>query len=244
MQGGVVVRGRHGRVLPDGKYQEPEAQVQSYVATFGDIGDLGRLLKSEALRRGWAEAKDTQVLSDAGHGLPGMWAREFGGVHWGIDYRHSRTRLSECAAVVHPPGAAFQKLFGHWESLLYNGQMDRLLRELVARAEEHAPRPERPADLEEASPGRILWTHVFYIENRRDRMNYPAYRAMGWFIASGYAEAACKMLAVRMQAANKRWTRYGAQSVATIILERACTDGRWAKRWPAPVYPNPTAQMN
>lgn len=232
---GVVARCLHGRTLADGKYEEPETLVQSYVATLGDIGSFGRLLKSEALRRGWETAKDKLVVSDAGHGLPGMWAREFGGIHWTVDYRHTRTRLSECAAVVHPPGEAFQKLFGHWEGLLYNGQLDKLLRDLVARAEEHAPRPKRPADLEEASPGRILWTHIFYIEGRREQMDYPAYRALGWFIASGHAEAACKVVGERMKAANKRWTKQGAEGMATVIAERACTDGRWAKRWPAPV---------
>lgn len=241
---GVVVRCRPGQTLPDGKYQEPETQVQSYVATMGNIDRFGKLLKSEALRRGWGKAEDTLVLSDAGHGLPGMWDREFGGVHWTLDYQHVRTRMSECAAVVHPPGKAFQKLFGHWKGLLYNGQIDELLGKLVPRAEEHAPRPKRPADLEEASPGRILWTHIFYIEKFRDHMDYPTYRALGWFIASGHAEAACKMVGVRMKAANKRWTPHGAQAIATIIAERSCTDGRWAKRWPIPVYPSMKLQTN
>jgi hypothetical protein len=43
-----------------------------------------------------------------------MWVREFGGVRWIVDYEHTKDRLSACAAVVHPPGAAFSKLFGHW----------------------------------------------------------------------------------------------------------------------------------
>jgi len=241
---GVVIRGQHGRVLPDGTYQDPQTLVQTYVVTLGDIEEFGKLLKSEALRRGWDEAQDRLVLSDAGHGLPGMWVREFGGVRWIVDYEHTRNRLSECAAVIHPPGAAFSKLFGHWESLLYNGHMDKLLHELVARAEEHAVRPKRPADIEEASPGRILWTHIFYLETYRDHMDYPAYRALGWFIGSGHVEAACKMVGVRMKAANKRWTRQGAHAIATIIVERACSDTRWAQRWPAPVLSFQEVQRN
>jgi hypothetical protein len=38
-----------------------------------------------------------------------------------------------------------------------------------------------------------------------------------------------------MKAANKRWTRIGARAIAAVIVERACSDARWAKRWPAPV---------
>jgi hypothetical protein len=241
---GVVIRGQHGRELPDGTYQDPQTLVQTYVVTLGAIDEFGKLLKSEALRRGWAEAQDRVVLSDAGHGLPGMWVREFGGVRWIIDYDHTKNRLSECAAVIHPPGAAFSKLFGHWEGLLYNGHMDRLLRELVARAEEHAPRPKRPADLEETSPGRILWTNIFYLETYRDHMDYPAYRALGWFIGSGHVEAACKMIGVRMKAANKRWTNEGAHAIAAIIVERTCSDRRWANRWPAPVLSFQEVQRN
>ena len=96
--------------------------------------------------------------------------------------------------------------------------MDTLLRELVARATEHAPRPEHASDLPEESPGRILWTHTMYIEERREHMDYPRYVAAGWPIASGHVEAMAKRIGVRptstpsrrsgfagLKAANKRW---------------------------------------
>ena len=241
---GVVARCLRGRMLADGRYQEPETLVQSHVATLEDIVCFGKLLRSEAERRGWGVAKEVAALSDAGHGLPGMWAREFPGLRWIVDFQHAKSRLSECAAVVHPPGEGFTKLYRHWEGLLYNGRMDILLREMAARAEEHAGRPEKAADLAEASPGRVLWTHIFYMETYRDHMHYPAYRALGWPIASGHVEAACKRVGVRMKAANKRWTRYGAGAIAHLIAERACSDGRWLKRWPQPIYAAQEVQSN
>jgi hypothetical protein len=77
-----------------------------------------------------------------------MWVREFGGVRWIIDYEHTKNRLSECAAVIHPPGAALSKLFGHWEGLLYDGHMDKLLRELMVRAEERSQNEGRQQTLD------------------------------------------------------------------------------------------------
>jgi hypothetical protein len=44
-----------------------------------------------------------------------------------------------------------------------------------------------------------------------------------------------------MKAANKRWTKEGAEAMANLIAERTSQDGRWEKRWPAPL-PRPLAR--
>ena len=93
----------------------------------------------------------------------------------------------------------------------------------------------RPADLPEGSPGRLLWTHVFYIEKYREHMDYPAYRAKGWPIGSGHVESLAGQVGRRMKAASKRWTKHGAEAMANLIAERRGQDGRWAKRWPDPL---------
>jgi hypothetical protein len=134
-------------------------------------------------------------------------------------------------------------LHRRWEGLLYDGETDELLEELTTRAEEHAPRAGRPSDLRGGTPGRILWTHVFYIEGRRDTMKYPEYRAAGLPTGSGQVEAMCKVIGNRMKAASKRWKRVeGSEAMVNLIAARASQDGRWQKRRPAPVHPAPNMQ--
>jgi hypothetical protein len=65
---------------------------------------------------------------------------------------------------IHPPGRDCQKLRHRWKGLLSDGKRDKLLGELRAAAEQHAPRPAQPADLPPGSPARILWTRINYIE--------------------------------------------------------------------------------
>ena len=233
---GVVARCLPGYFKRNGEYEEPQTLTQSYVGTFDDIKLFGPRLHAEAERRGFQHAKKVWGLSDAGHGLPGMWEEQFPGLEWGIDFTHTAQRLAECAAQVQPPGPLYYKLWHRWKGLLYDGKRDKLLRELCAAAEKHVPRPAELTDLPSGSPGRIFWTNINYMEEYQEHMDYPRYRAAGLPIGSGHAEAACKRIGVRMKAANKRWTPDGSEAMVTLICERASEDNRWNRRWPPPVY--------
>lgn len=236
---GVVARIQPGWTDEKGEYHEPETLVQTYVATMEGIGLFAEKLRAEAERRGLLQAKVVIALSDAGHGLPGMWAEVFGDVIvvWIVDFHHVSSRLAECAnAVAETTGAAH--LFGRWKGMLWEGKVDRLLKELHRRAEEFSPRPERPSELPEKTPGRILWEHVFYIEKYREHMDYDEYRAQGWPIASGHVEAFAKHVGGRMKAASKRWKPVeGSEAMANLLADQASQDGRWARRWPTNPVP-------
>jgi hypothetical protein len=236
---GVVSRMRRGRMKRNGEYLEPETQVQTCLATMCDIRIFSEKLRAEAERRGLRTAKEVVAVSDAGHGLPEMWRDQFAGLldAWILDFHHVSSRLAHCASTVAEPGAPFARLFGKWKELLYQGEIDKLLRQLTAHAKEHASRPKKLRKLAKDSPGRILWTHIFYIEKYREHMDYAYYRSRGWPIASGHVEALAKQIGVRMKAASKRWTPIrGSEAMANLIADRASQDGRWENRWPAQVY--------
>lgn len=231
----VVASALNGYTDEDGRYHEPETLTQTNVASMERITLFGDMLEAEAKRRGMERAGEVVAVSDAGHGLPEMWARLFPFVVWILDYFHVLRRLWECAQEVALPGAALRKLMDRWESWLYDGEIDRLLKSLKVHARRFVDRPKKPSDLPEKSPGRILWTHVFYIERYRDHMDYATYRRNGWPIGSGHAESLAKQVGVRMKAASKRWTPQGADAMANLIAERRGQDGRWEKRWPGPL---------
>lgn len=231
----VVSSAIRGRTDSDGVYHEPETLTQTNLATMEGVDLFGEMLLAEATRRGMDRAGEVVAVSDAGHGLPEMWARLFPGVFWVLDYFHVLGRLWECAREVMLPGARLAKLMDRWESWLYGGETTKLLRALRVQARRFVDRPEKPCDLPEKSPGRILWTHVFYIERYRDHMDYATYRRKGWPIGSGHAESLAKQVGLRMKAASKRWTPQGAEAMANLVAERASQDGRWEKRWPEPL---------
>jgi hypothetical protein len=244
---GVVSRMRPGKTKRNGDYREPETLVQTSLATMCNIKIFSEKLRAEAERRGLRSAKEIVAVSDAGHGLPEMWRDQFSDVidAWILDFHHASSRLAQCAATVAEPGEAFGKLFGRWKGLLYEGEIDTLLRQLIAHANEHASRPKKLRRLAEDSPGRILWTHIFYIEKYRDHMDYAYYRSRGWPISSGHVEALAKQIGVRMKGANKRWAPvHGSEAMANLVADRASQDGRWESRWPAQVYPAAELQLS
>jgi hypothetical protein len=236
---GVVARVMPGRTDRAGEYHEPETLVQTYVATMEDIALFGEKLRAEAERRGLAQAKVVLAISDAGHGLPNMWAGVFGDaiVVWIVDFHHVSSRLAECANAV-AEGAGATRLFHRWKGMLYEGKLAKLLKELVRWAGEFAARPKAASDLPEESPGRVLWEHALYIERYREHMRYDECRANGWPIASGHVEAFAKHVGGRMKAASKRWKPVeGSEAMVNLLADQASGDGRWQKRWPPDPVP-------
>ncbi len=243
---GVVSRMRRGRVDRNGEYRDPEVLVQTSLATMCDIKVFSEKLLAEAERRGLRKAKEVVAVSDAGHGLPEVWRDQFGGSidAWIVDFHHVSARIHECATVVSRDQRAASKLFGRWKDLLYDGHVEKLLRQLTSHAQEHASRPKKLTRLREGSPGRVLWTHVFYIEKYHEHMDYAYYRSRGWPIGSGHVEALAKQIGVRMKGASKRWTPVvGSEAMANLIADRASQDGRWEKRWPCQVYSAANVQL-
>jgi hypothetical protein len=67
-----------------------------------------------------------------------------------------------------------------------------------------------------------------YIENNKDKIDYPAYRAKGFFVGSGAIESANKAIVQkRLKQAGMRWGVGGAQSVVT--LRAKAESGLWEK---------------
>ena len=69
-----------------------------------------------------------------------------------------------------------------------------------------------------------------YFTTHAARMDYPAFVARGWPIGSGAIESGCKtLIEAREKGAGMRWSRAGAQAVATLrALERS---GGWEAFW-------------
>lgn len=118
-----------------------------------------------------------------------------------------------------------------------------LTAEAEARAEARAPRPAQLSDVAEHPAAHTLWTHVFYIEEHQDSMDYPAYRAKGWPVGSGTVESACGQFEDRFKHNRMRWSPENANHGHHVKAAILSQDHRWAHRWPPPVLNFPAAKM-
>jgi hypothetical protein len=237
---GLVTRLETGQVGADGNWDRPpEEQVKTYVATTETIESFGHDLKTEAERRGEADAGKVVFLSDNGHGIPQMRQREFPKAEVITDFNHTDDRLSEAAEILEGKGETFaearKKTYSTLRTLLWDGHTKTLVEKLVTLATPLAPRPDRLSDLKDRPDARNLWEHIFYLERWQHTMKYPEYRAQGWPIGSGSVESACGQFGDRIKHARMRWSTHVLEALLMIIADIHSQDGRWKDRWPPPI---------
>lgn len=68
-----------------------------------------------------------------------------------------------------------------------------------------------------------------YLGRRREKVNYPAFRAAGLDIGSGPTESMCKSLSRRMKGVGMRWTARNAESM--VALEALHQSDLWSVYW-------------
>ena len=95
---------------------------------------------------------------------------------------------------------------------------------------------------QDARDPKAAHTHAQYFSNQQTRMDYPRYARMGLPIGSKIIEGACKtVLKQRLSASGTRWTRPGAQAVATLrALHRS---HQWDAWWRTQPYRRPSPSV-
>jgi len=115
----------------------------SYVAHLGGPEALGELAWTEARRRGWEQAQDTEVLGDGAVWIWNQAALHFPTSHQLVDWYHGKEHLTVGGqALKGADTLAYQRWLNSRETLLYQGQAARIAAELAAAA---GPPPTAPA---------------------------------------------------------------------------------------------------
>ena len=135
-----------------------------------------------------------------------------------LDLLHVTPRLWEAAHLFHPEGSdaacAFvrQRLLG-----ILKGQAGYVIGGMRQMGTKHGLRGHQADKL------RVLCN---YLETNRERMKYDEYLALGYPIASGIIEGACRhVVKDRMERAGMRWSVAGAQ--AMLDLRTTYVNGQW-----------------
>ena len=191
----------------------------SYLSVVGSLEATGDRLELEARQRGLDPARDRVVcLAD---GAPGNWAHlaaHFAQRVEALDWWHAVEHLWAAANGVFGEGTdAATRWVAARTARLWEGRVD-----LVRRALQRAAR---------MAGGAAAAAELAYFTTNAARMNYGAFRAAGYPIASGMVESACKrVIGARAKQAGMQWTRLGAQAVLTLRAE--LLSDRWEDSWP------------
>lgn len=220
----------------DGKDQPPQRLLTTYTATVRETKSFGPMCRLEAERRGLRQAERVIGLADGGNWVDPLLEDQFRGYVRIVDWRHAQEHLWDCARAAQgendPQGV--QKYAEQLCSLLWDGRVKRVIQRLSQESDRAGP-PQQDDGPEH--PRRVLSQNVGYFTKHQQHMNYPLYRAQGWPIGSGVAEAGVKQFNKRVKGTDQFWREGGIESILSLRAMWLSQDKRWSRYWAArPAY--------
>jgi hypothetical protein len=194
------------------------ARNNSYVSHLGGPEAFGEKMWSEAHRRCWHQARDTQVIGDAAVWIWNLVGDYFYDAHQVVDWYHAKEHLSQAAHLACGEGSSQALPWLHrQETPLFQGYPDRVSQAITRLAEQH------PSAKED------LLKQAGYFANNQHRMYYLEMRADGWLIGSGVVESGGKRFKDRFTKSGMRWSRSGAEHL--LPIRAAIMSRRFDERW-------------
>ena len=192
-----------------------EATGITYTGGFEEAEDFGKMLYAEAYRRGIEEAQTVVLLGDGAAWIWNLRKEHFPGAIEILDYAHASEYVHDLSKELYGEGSGEAKVWAEEkESWLYEGKIQKLILGL------------KQTKAKGKTARETLANTITYFENHQHQMKYDEYRAKGYPIGSGIAEAACKQLVQqRLKQSGMRWTREGVEAMLQMKILR--TNRQW-----------------
>lgn len=215
------------------KYEGAKARMKTFAASLTDWDEFGWMLCVEAMRRGYAKAREKLFISDGAQSLRTLRRDHFSEATFILDWYHAVEHLADCAKAAY--GEATEESVAWYKRMktkLWMGDLDAV----IGAIEKESARAGKPQPKEhECSPRVILHRNIGYFSDNRDGMDYPRFRAEGWPIGSGVAEGAVKQFGMRLKGSEKFWNGFGlglgAEEMLALCALHRSEDDRWKEHW-------------
>jgi hypothetical protein len=197
-------------------------------ARFLSCADFGWQLLLLSRQVGYQHARLRAFIADGARWLWEVAALHFPEAIQILDWYHLSEHVHLAAAALYGQGSEEAQRFSEARlDELWEGRSQETLSELRSLRKQFRGEAKRET----------LRQLITYLENNRQRINYPRYRELGLKVGSGQVEGACKSLvgARCKQAGMRNWTQRGAEGV--LRLRAALQTGQYDTLWIMPVRP-------
>jgi hypothetical protein len=205
--------------------EQGHAAHNSYTCHLGGPETFGKKVWTEAQKRHFRRAMETEVVADGAVWIWNLVGDYFYDSHQLVDWYHGTEHLARAAHLLCGEGTpAAKRWLKEQETVLFQGCAEEIAAELTQWAEQ------KTAIREE------LLSEAGYFDKNKHRMSYMEMREEGWVIGSGMVESGGKQFKARFAGPGMRWSREGAEHllpVRTAILSK-----RFNQRWKA-LYNSP-----
>lgn len=192
-----------------------------HVAWRGEMGEFGRRVQAEALRRGLCRAKVVYVVADGGVWIWNLVEDRLGGSVGVLDFYHASQHLWAVAHELYGEGPEAAAWVGPLVHQLRHGEAGRVVDSL-----EGLLQPEQALD---KAAGEVVQRELKYFDHHRQHLHYPEVKAQGCPIGSGAVESTCSQLQDRFKRAGQFWSRPGEGHLLALELARRNDD--WDELW-------------
>ena len=216
IKGGIVFR---QTINPDGEVQRvPDSTTR--VVSFEDVPSFARALFTEAVLRGYPSAQRVVFTADGAEWIWRMVADRFPDAVQIVDFYHAAEHLGTLCHLAEPDPKKAHVMFTLRRRLLRDYGPGCIIRFFEHILNKHP----RKVEIRDA---------LHYFTTNLSRMDYPAFRARGYFIGSGAMEGTCKSLVKqRADLAGQRWHPSGSLNVLRIraLVADHLHDRYWSHR--------------
>ncbi len=218
-----VVIGEVGAPVLDAKRGEWVVHTHhlSYFSRLADADTFDRLALVETHRRGVENAGQVAAVVDGAEWLQGFadWHRR--DALRILDFPHAGSYVAKIGQAIW--GADTPELAGWLQTQLHELKHAGPQAVLVTLRDMVSENPQAEAlELPQA---------LAYLEKRQAQMDYPAFQAQGWPIASGATESGNKLVVeARLKGAGMHWAR--DQVDPMLALRNVACNDRWDEAWP------------
>jgi hypothetical protein len=216
------------------RYEGPKRILRTCISSLVASDAFGEQMKHEAERRRFYEAK-TQVF--LGDGLPWNWSiqrQRFPTFTPILDFIHAVQYLYAAAQAWETTDERRWSRYLEIAESVWQGRVGDVIDQLSA---ELTARGWNAAEALEGSPHESLATAMRYLNNNRQRMNYPHYRRQGMPITSAPMESLIKQMNQRVKGTEMTWNASravpatqaesaGAEAILQVRAASLCEDDR------------------
>jgi hypothetical protein len=213
----------------DGAYKEfkvvsfydPDKSHCHVLGTAGDHEALGRLMRREAGRLGFGQAKSKYAVTDGAEWIARQYRRRLPMLDEHIlDYYHLKEHVVQTGHVLYGEGT---KKAENWREDMMGCVWEQgslvMLHRLGPYLQRHRGGPKREA----------LESLRDYVGKRVAMTDYPTFRELGYDCGSGPTESLCGTLTDRLKGSGMRWDKDNAESM--MALASLYHSGLWRTYW-------------
>ena len=204
-------------------------RVRTVVATMANSETFGWQVAAEVHRRGLDRASRKACVCDGQaynwsiyemHLLPAGFLPI-------LDFVHLLAYLHDAAHALGGADAARGgKTYRQWLRWAWAGKVRELLSSLKA-----ATTTLKKKGAAGAARRHTVEETLTYVQNNRERMDYPEYRRLGLPISSAPIESTIKQINRRIKGSEKFWLEGGAEAILQLRAAYLSDDDRWKRYW-------------